>query len=103
MCNPEFNFSGFNPPEIQSNTEESTLFNPYWSIIPLKLSSYTSNIPEVESSDTFDPFQIDKFVDDQYINKQYSHPLIMKHSQVLLVSKELPILLLKEQNQIKST
>lgn len=82
---------GFNPPEIQPKSEEAALFDPYWSTIPLNLNSIEST-----AVDTFDPYQVDRLVDVQYINKQYSHPLIMKHSQVLFVSKSLPFLLLQE-------
>lgn len=82
----------FNPPESQPNLPPP-LFDPYWSIFPLNCSS-----SEETASGTFDPFQVDRLLDPQYINKQYSHPLLMKHTQVLIAAKDLPALLLRESN-----
>ena len=85
----------FNPPGPQSNTKDQPLFDPFWSILPLNFSN-----SEEATIETFDPFQVDRLIDTQYIHQQYSHPLLLKHSQVLVVSKDLPLLLLEEARSV---
>jgi hypothetical protein len=46
-----------------------------------------------EDLDTFDPLQVDSLVDTKYLSNQYAHPLMLKHSQVLIIPADLIILL----------
>lgn len=89
-----FNFTDIDPKheerhaaghKIQEDPDVKALFDPYWSVIPLNLS--------IENSSTFDQFQVDALVDTTYVKKQYQHPLILEHSQVLIVPQALPHLL----------
>lgn len=83
------------PNDNSTPTEDfKSLFQSYWSIIPLKVS-------EEQAQASFDPFHVDNFVDLQYVRKQYEHPLILKHTQILMVPRDLPMLLKKENEQYK--
>lgn len=72
--------------ESTTESQETAVFEQYWSLIPLNLST-------IEQSGTFDAFQVDELVDSGYIKKQYEHPLILKHSQIFIVPRALPQLL----------
>ena len=103
------NFSDIDPMvmsdnQIQAKTgiivdcEGKSLFEPYWSFIPLN----NNNSAEDQSSKfTFDRYQVDSLVDIGYNSRQYEHPLILKHYQVLLVPSNLFALLQKEAEKIK--
>lgn len=76
--------------KLEDNNEESetkALFDPYWSIVPLNLGRTE------DPTETFDPLQVDELVDTAYALKQYEHPLILKHTQIIMIPNELPLLL----------
>jgi hypothetical protein len=60
----------------------------YVTMVPLSFI----DSPDAES-DTFDPLQVDALVDTKCLSNQYEHPLILKHSQVLIIPADLPNLL----------
>lgn len=66
--------------------DSETVFQPYWSITPL------NRLKEEEQGQlSYDPFQVDNFVDVQHSKQQYEHPLMMKHTQILIVPSDLPL------------
>ena len=81
---------------FQEESEESSsksFINPYWSIIPLNFNN------AADDSGTFDPLQVDKLVDTGYVTNQYEYPLILKHTQILVIPIELIPLLQKQANK----
>lgn len=72
---------------------DSQVVEPYWYLCPLE--------PLLTSGEaaTFDPDHVDHLIDVHWAGRPYSHPEILKHSQVLMMPRNLPTLLLAESNK----